>query len=102
MVTRGENEVKMSDIAFTRMTFPEKCKTNGWLMKLKKALYKTKTNVDIFSFLVSLKAGRDKLFLFPGLLSSSLLKESLIILDRQTCPRPRSLLEASLMPRSGS
>ena len=101
MVTRGENEVKMSDIAFTRMTFPEKCKTNGWLMKLKKALYKTKTNVDIFSLLVSLKAGRDKLFLFPGFLSSSLLKDSLIILDRQTCP-PRSLLEASLMPRSGS
>ena len=58
-MTRGEKEVIMMEINFTRMTFPEKWRTTGWVTKLKKALYKMKTNVDNFSLLVFLKAGRE-------------------------------------------
>ena len=80
MIKRGENEVMINCIDFTSMIFPEKCITTGWLMKLKKALYKTKSNVDSFSLLVFLKAGREgETLIRPALQTGS-----------------RSLLEASL------
>ena len=54
-----EKEVMMSDIDFTRMIFPEKWRMTGWVTKVTKALYKMRTNVDSFSLLVFVKAGRE-------------------------------------------
>ena len=67
MITRGEKEVMINCIDFTSMIFPEKCITTGWQTKLKKALYKRKSNVDSFSLLVFLKAGREGVTLIPAL-----------------------------------
>ena len=59
MKSRGKKEVMMSDIDLTSMIFPVNRRTTGWLIKLKKALYKMRTNVESFSLLVFVNAGSE-------------------------------------------
>ena len=56
---RGEKEVIMSDLKFTSKIFPVKPITTGWLTKLKKVVYRMRTNVDIFSLLAFVNGGRE-------------------------------------------
>ena len=85
----------MSDTDLTSMIFPVKCITTGWLATLKKALYKMRTNVDSFSLLVFLNAGREGASLTRtdspsgSLLEASLARtvpQSLLVHSSGSCP----------------
>ena len=59
MKSSGEKEVMMREIDLTRMMLPVNRRTTGWMTKLKKALYKMRTNVESFSLLVFVNAGSE-------------------------------------------
>ena len=79
MKSSGEKEVIMSELKFTSKTFPVKSRTTGRMTKLKKVLYKMRTNVDSFSLLVFVNGGREGAFLAPSTdsLSGCILEASL-------------------------
>ena len=56
---KGENEVMMSCVVFTIMVFADIYTSNGWMMTLRKAVYKMRTNVDRLRLLVFWKGGRE-------------------------------------------
>ena len=97
----------MTDIEFKSKTFPVKRRTGYRLRNLKQVVYKMRTNVDSFSLLVFLNAGREGASLTlhaprTDSLSQSLLKASLSRPDPQSLLEPPSLGSHSSSPISGS